>query len=109
MHVTPWVWVITLAVALGFLVVDVFVVGRRPHEPTWSDGQSHLLFFVCRGAAVLPPAIFVVSGADYGAQFLGGWLTEYSLSVDNLFVFLIIIASCKCHASCSNRRYSSGS
>ncbi len=91
MHVTPWVWVITLTVAIGFLVVDVFVVGRRPHEPTVSEASRHLLFFVA-AALLFAVGVFVVSGADYGAQFLGGWLTEYSLSVDNLFVFLIIIS-----------------
>ncbi len=91
MHVTPWVWVITLTVAIGFLVVDVFVVGRRPHEPTVGEAGRHLLFFVA-AALLFAGGIFVVSGADYGAQFLGGWLTEYSLSVDNLFVFLIIIS-----------------
>jgi len=91
MHVTPWVWVITLTVAISFLVVDVFVVGRRPHEPTVGEASRHLLFFVA-AALLFAGGIFVVSGADYGAQFLGGWLTEYSLSVDNLFVFLIIIS-----------------
>lgn len=48
-------------------------------------------FFV--GAAILfGIAITTLSGVEYGAQFLAGWLTEYSLSVDNLFVFLIIMA-----------------
>lgn len=90
MHITPWVWAITLTLAIGFLVVDVFVIGRRPHEPSMRESASHLAFFV--GAALLfAIGVFVVSGADYGAQFIGGWLTEYSLSIDNLFVFLIIM------------------
>ena len=37
--------------------------------------------------------IFWLSGPQYGGEFLAGWLTEYSLSVDNLFIFLIIMAS----------------
>jgi tellurite resistance protein TerC len=91
MHVAPWVWVTTLVLAAAFLVVDVLVVGRRPHEPTMREAARDLAFFV--GAAlVFCGGVFWISGADYGAQFLGGWLTEYSLSVDNLFVFLIIMA-----------------
>ncbi|MEP6598016.1 MAG: TerC family protein [Actinomycetota bacterium] len=91
MSTTPWAWTITLVVAVGFLVVDVFVIGRRPHEPSMRESASHLAFFV--GAALLfATGVFLVSGADYGAQFLGGWLTEYSLSIDNLFIFLIIMS-----------------
>jgi tellurite resistance protein TerC len=90
MHVTSWVWAITLVGTVTFLSVDVFVVGRRPHEPTIGEAGRHLLFFV--GAAMLfSVGVVLVAGADYGAQFLGGWLTEYSLSIDNLFVFLIIM------------------
>jgi tellurite resistance protein TerC len=90
MHLTPWVWAITLLAAVGLLSVDVFLGGRHPHEPTMREVTRHLLLFV--GAALLFAAgVAVVSGAEFGAQFVGGWLTEYSLSVDNLFVFLIIM------------------
>ena len=94
MHVAPWVWIVTLVVAVAFLAVDVFVVGRRPHEPSMREVTRDLAFFI--GAALLFCAgILVISGPEYAAQFLGGWLTEYSLSIDNLFVFLIIIAKLK--------------
>ncbi len=94
MHVAPWVWIVTLVVAVAFLAVDVFVVGRRPHEPSMREVTRDLTFFI--GAALLFCAgILVISGPEYAAQFLGGWLTEYSLSIDNLFVFLIIIAKLK--------------
>jgi tellurite resistance protein TerC len=94
MHVQPWVWAVTLVVAVSFLAVDVLIVGRRPHEPSMREVTRDLAFFV--GAALLFCAgVFLVSGPDYGAQFLGGWLTEYSLSIDNLFVFLIIMAKLK--------------
>ncbi len=94
MHVEPWVWALTLSLAIAFLIFDVFFIGRRPHEPSPGESARHLAFFV--GAAMLfAVGVFVVSGAEYGAQFLGGWLTEYSLSVDNLFVFLIILTKLK--------------
>jgi tellurite resistance protein TerC len=90
MHVGALVWILTLVAAAAFLLVDVFVIGRRPHEPSMRESATHLAFFV--GAAVLfGIAVFILSGPDYGTQFFAGWLTEYSLSVDNLFVFLIIM------------------
>ncbi|HEY7045591.1 MAG TPA: TerC/Alx family metal homeostasis membrane protein [Jatrophihabitantaceae bacterium] len=90
MHVEPWVWGLTLGLAVAFLVFDVFYIGRSPHEPTMGESARHLAFFI-GGAAVFAIGVFVISGSTYGAQFVGGWLTEYSLSVDNLFVFLIIM------------------
>jgi tellurite resistance protein TerC len=90
MQVEPWVWAVTTSVAVVFLVFDVFHVGRSPHEPRLGELARRLAFFV--GAAVAFAAgVWLVSGPEYGAQFVGGWLTEYSLSVDNLFVFLIIM------------------
>jgi tellurite resistance protein TerC len=91
MHVAPWVWIVTLVAAIAFLAVDVFIVGRRPHEPSMREVSRDLALFI--GAALLFCAgVFVISGPHYAAQFLGGWLTEYSLSIDNLFVFLVILA-----------------
>ena len=90
MHVEPWVWGLTLGLAVAFLIFDVFYIGRSPHEPSMGESARHLAFFI-GAAAVFAAGVFVVSGGHYGAQFVGGWLTEYSLSVDNLFVFLIIM------------------
>jgi tellurite resistance protein TerC len=90
MHVTPLAWVMTLVVTIGFLMVDVFVIGRRPHEPSTKESASHLAFFVSL-AILFGIGVFMISGSRYGTEFFAGWLTEYSLSVDNLFVFLIIM------------------
>jgi len=90
MHVTPLAWVITLVVTIGSLMVDVFVIGRRPHEPSTKESASHLAFFVSL-AILFGIGVFMISGLRYGTEFFAGWLTEYSLSVDNLFVFLIIM------------------
>jgi tellurite resistance protein TerC len=91
MQVTPLAWAITLTVAVGFLMVDVFVMGRRPHEPSMRESATHLAFFIS-AAIAFGIGIFAVSGPKYGIEFFAGWLTEYSLSVDNLFVFLIIMS-----------------
>ena len=91
MNVHTWVWVVTLGVALLFLFADVFVIGRRPHEPSMRESGQHLAFFI--GAAVLfGLGVWYFSGAQFAAEFYAGWLTEYSLSVDNLFIFLIIMS-----------------
>lgn len=91
MSVQPWVWVTTLAVTLLFLLVDVAVIARRPHVPSMREAARHLAFFVL-AAVLFGAGVWYFAGSDYGAQFFAGWLTEYSLSVDNLFVFLIIMA-----------------
>ncbi|HYO85434.1 MAG TPA: TerC family protein [Dermatophilaceae bacterium] len=91
MNVPVWVWVVTLSVTMAFLLVDVVVIARRPHVPSMGEAGRHLAFFV--GLAVaFGLGVWVFSGSTYGAQFFAGWLTEYSLSVDNLFVFIIIMA-----------------
>ncbi len=91
MDVAPWVWWITVLVTTTVLLVDVFVIGRRPHEPTMAESGRHLAFYL--GLAVIfGLGVWTVSGAQYGGEFFAGWLTEYSLSVDNLFIFIVIMA-----------------
>lgn len=90
MHVAPWVWLVTVGLASAFLLFDIFVIGRRPHEPSMKECGRALAFYV--GAAVaFGIGVSAISGARYGGEFFAGWLTEYSLSVDNLFIFLIIM------------------
>src|SRR4051794_39779352 len=91
MNVPTWVWTITLAVTIGVLVLDVFVIGRRPHEPSRREVSVALTAYL--GLAVLfGIGVWVTAGHQYGTEFFAGWLTEYSLSVDNLFIFIIIMA-----------------
>ncbi|MGZ4782925.1 MAG: TerC family protein [Oryzihumus sp.] len=91
MNVPTWVWFATIGATTLFLAVDIFVIGRRPHVPSMAEAGRHLAFFVGL-AVVFGLGVWWLSGADYAAQYYAGWLTEYSLSVDNLFVFLIIMA-----------------
>ena len=94
MHVTSWVWILTISLAVAFLAVDVVVLGRRPHEPSTRECVIGLTGYV--GAAVaFGIGVSLISGGRYGTEFFAGWLTEYSLSIDNLFVFLIIMAKLK--------------
>ena len=92
MNVSQLEWIITLGVTIAVLLFDVIVIGRRPHEPTMRECAIALSVYI--GLAVLFAAwVWYFHGSQFGVEFVAGWLTEYSLSVDNLFIFLIIMAS----------------
>ena len=90
MNVPTWLWLASVALLVGLLLVDVFVVGRRPHEPSLRECAIAISFFVGL-AIVFGLGVLVFSGGRYAGEFYAGWLTEYSLSIDNLFVFVIIM------------------
>lgn len=90
MHVSLLAWVLTLVVTLAVLGFDVIVIGRRPHEPKRREVLVALVVYVALALA-FGAGVWVLAGSEYGTQFYAGWLTEYSLSVDNLFIFLIIM------------------
>jgi tellurite resistance protein TerC len=90
-NVPVWVWLLTVGAATAFLLVDVFVIGRRPHEPSMKESAQHLAFFVA-AAIVFGLGVWAFAGGRFAAEYYAGWLTEYSLSVDNLFIFLIIMS-----------------
>jgi len=91
MGVETWVWVVSLIGLVGLLLGDLVIVGRRPHEPSMREAAGWVGFYVLLAIA-FGLGIWAVSGADYAGQFYAGWLTEYSLSIDNLFVFVIIMS-----------------
>jgi tellurite resistance protein TerC len=92
MNVSHLQWIITLAATVAVLLFDVAIVGRRPHEPSTRECVAYLTFYVGLAVAF---GIFVWSfhGSQFGLEFFAGWVTEYSLSVDNLFMFMIIMTS----------------
>ena len=91
MHVADYVWYITVGVLLALLAFDVFVIGRRPHEPSTRESATAIAFYIGL-AVVFGLGVWFFSGGRYAGEFFAGWLTEYSLSVDNLFIFLIIMS-----------------
>ncbi|MET8122129.1 TerC family protein [Micromonospora sp. NPDC005189] len=91
MDVSGLVWAGTLVALTAVLLVDLLIIGRRPHEPSVRESSLWVGFYV--GLALLFGAgVWLSAGASAAGQFYTGWLTEYSLSVDNLFVFVIIMA-----------------
>jgi len=91
MNVASWVWAATLVGLIGMLAVDLLIIGRRPHEPSIRESTIWVSIYVTM-AVLFGLGIYLTSGAEYAGQFAAGWLTEYSLSVDNLFVFVIIMS-----------------
>jgi tellurite resistance protein TerC len=91
MHMSGTVWAVTFVVLIAVLALDLFIIGRRPHEPSMREATAWVAVYV--GAAVLfGLGLLMFKGPKWGGEFFAGWLTEYSLSVDNLFVFVIIMA-----------------
>jgi len=92
MQVSTIEWAVTLGVTMAVLLFDIIFIARRPHEPTFRECAIALTFYI--GLAVAFGVwVWYFHGGQFGVEFFAGWLTEYSLSVDNLFIFLIIMAS----------------
>jgi tellurite resistance protein TerC len=88
--VSPLVWGVSLGLAVAILLADVVVVARRPHIPSTAECLRYLGVYV--GLAVaFAGLVWGVWGGGPAGEFVAGWLTEYSLSVDNLFVFLLLM------------------
>lgn len=91
MQVTPLIWIITIAVTILFFVYEFFAHVRKPHEPSVAESARWSAFYI--GLALLfGVGIGVMSGWTFGGEYFAGYLTEKALSIDNLFVFLIVMA-----------------
>jgi len=85
-------WVITLAVILALLALDLVLGWLKPHQVGFREATAWSVFYVL--VAVAFGAWFAYAyGADLGTEYFAGYLVEKSLSVDNLFVFVIIMTT----------------
>jgi tellurite resistance protein TerC len=89
--VSNWVWLVTLVGLAAILAGDLLIVARRPHEPSMRESALWVTGYLCL-AALFGVLVWLGYGPDVGGKFFAGWLTEYSLSVDNLFVFMVIMS-----------------
>lgn len=91
-NITTMNWVATISVIVALFILDYIVVERNPHSFSHKEAVRWVLFYV--GAALAFGAyVWTYFGPSYGQEFLAGWITEYSLSVDNLFVFIVLMSS----------------
>lgn len=92
MDVPAWVWFATVA-GLGALVaLDLVIVDRKPHPVGIAEAARWVVFYLACAVA-FGLGVWVFAGSEFAVEFAAGFLTEYSLSVDNLFVFVIIMAA----------------
>lgn len=91
-HVTPFAWILTIVVIVALLAFDYFFHVRHAHIPTLKEAAIWSSIYV--GLALLfGVAVLIFGGVDMGTEYFAGYVTEKALSVDNLFVFLIIMSS----------------
>jgi TerC family integral membrane protein len=88
---TATLWLLTIGAVLGLLVLD-FLVTRRPHEVSMREAVAWSAFYVA-----IPVAFGVwlwsAHGSQTGVEYYTGYLVEKSLSVDNLFVFMLLLTA----------------
>jgi tellurite resistance protein TerC len=90
MSVDLWVWLVTAAAIVGMVLFDFFAHVRTPHAPSFREAATWSAIYI--GLAVLfGIGLGMVWGWGHGTEYFAGYVTEKSLSVDNLFVFLIIM------------------
>jgi tellurite resistance protein TerC len=89
LQIEPWVWLLTVGVLSLVIIGDLIFQIRRPHEPTFRESAIQSIIYVSLGV-LFTFVIWAFWGGQYGSEYIAGFITEKSLSVDNLFVFLII-------------------
>lgn len=93
MSVPVWVWVLTIVIIVGLLAFDFFFHVRQAHIPTLKEAAVWSAIYV--GIAVVFGIILWIAspGHQMGFEYFAGYITEKALSVDNLFVFLVIMGA----------------
>ena len=90
--VTPTIWLVTVVLILGLMAFDYVFHVRAAHTPTIREAARWTSIYVSLAVA-FGIAVWFFGGSKMGLEYFAGYITELSLSVDNLFVFLIIMSS----------------
>lgn len=85
-------WLVLVVVVIGVLTFDFFGHVRKEHFPSIKESAIWTVIYISL-AIIAGVVISAVFGWNYGVEYFAGWLTEWSLSLDNLFIFVIIIAA----------------
>ena len=91
LDVPAWAWVVTLGVIIGLLLFDILVLNRQPHAPTFRRAAIETAGWIAVGVTF---GIIVIAsfGTAAGGEWFSGYLIEYSLSIDNVFVWALILS-----------------
>ena len=88
---SPLLWIVTIAILLVLLTVD-FVLTRRPHDVPMREAVGWTVFYLAL-PVVFGLVMWPLYGGAVSVEFFTGWVVEKSLSVDNLFVFMLLLAA----------------
>ena len=91
MQVSTFIWAGTIGLILALILVDLLTASRKAHDVKFKEAVATTLFYVSISIGF---GLWVWSyfGSTYGTEFFAAYLVEYSLSIDNLFIFVIILA-----------------
>jgi len=94
MNVSLTTWFVVIGAILALIVVDLLTVSRKPHEVKFKEAAGWSIFYI---AVAIGFGVWVwqSAGSVFGTEYFAAYLVEKSLSVDNLFVFIIILAQFK--------------
>ncbi len=88
---SPVLWGATIVILLGLLAID-FAVTRRPHDVPMREAVGWTVFYLAL-PVIFGLVVWPLYGGDVSMEFFTGWVVEKSLSVDNLFVFMLLLAA----------------
>ena len=91
LDVSGWAWPITVAVIVALLLIDILVLNRQAHAPTLRRAAMESVAWVAVGV-IFGVVVIAAFGGGAGGEWFSGYLIEYSLSVDNVFVWALILA-----------------
>ena len=94
MNVSLTTWFVVIGAILALIILDLLTVSRKPHEVKFKEASFWSIFYI---AVAIGFGVWVwnSSGSQFGTEYFAAYLVEKSLSVDNLFVFIIILAQFK--------------
>ncbi|MDA3628717.1 TerC family protein [Saccharopolyspora sp. WRP15-2] len=87
-----WIWAATLGGLALLLLIDLVIVDRKPHEVTTGEAARWVTFYVACAVA-FGIGVWIFGDGHFAIQYFTGYITEYSLSIDNLFIFMVIMSS----------------
>ena len=87
-----WVWVVTVLAFFTVYTAEFIYAKRHPHVVQFREAAKWVIVYIA-APVLFGIGIWVIKGPESGIEFFAGWITEYSLSVDNLFVFVIILSA----------------
>jgi tellurite resistance protein TerC len=90
-EVAPWIWVAFLAFVSALLIADLLLVHRKPHAPTTKEAAIESAVWISIGLA-FTGVMFAWHGSQAAGEYISGYLIEKSLSVDNVFVWALIMS-----------------